>query len=125
MRAERIEVFRANAGWKTHSFMKVGSETGVIGWGEVSHDFGAGRALKCNLLLRGWGEPRRFKAERAERLDDNTVESVAHELESTLAAFREGAGSDVELLVDIGGGFPAHAATVLARAAARHDVRLV
>jgi galactonate dehydratase len=243
MRVERIDVFRANAGWKTHSFMKVVSEGGLVGWSEFSHDFGAVlttrqgaepslaemsgiivgasvgtvetkllldtfsrrsalarqlagavknamldlearsrgvsvhallggakrdriplywahcgtyrishsaalgvpairtlddirslgaevaargyRALKCNLLLLGSGEPRRFKAERAERLDDDVVTHVAEELASLLAAFHAGAGPDIELLVDIGAGFPVPAAAALARAAGRHGVHWV
>jgi galactonate dehydratase len=243
VRIDHIEVFRADAGWKTHSFVKVVTETGIVGWAEFSHDFGgvrsatvdtaalasgmlgvlAGarvgsaeiadrleefsrrsgrarqlvgatknalldieargrsipvhellggalrdriplywahcgtyrmshssligvpairslddiralgaevsareyRALKCNLLLFGGERPHRFKAESSARLDEKTVAGVARELESLLAAFREGAGRDAELLVDVGAGFPSPAATVLARVAARHGVRWV
>jgi L-alanine-DL-glutamate epimerase-like enolase superfamily enzyme len=243
VRIDQIEVFRAAAGWKTHSFVKVVTESGTIGWAEFSHDFGGVRsatvdaaaisssvsgvlvgaqvgsaetadrleefsrrsgrarqlvgaisnalldiearerglpvhellggalrdriplywahcgtyrmshasligvpairslddiralgaevsargyrALKCNLMLFGGDKPRRFKAESEVRLDDRTVAAVASDLESLLAAFREGAGRDVALLVDVGAGFPSAAATVLACAAARHDVRWV
>ncbi len=243
VRIEHIEVFRANAGWKTHGFVKAVSESGVVGWGEFSHDFGGvhaserekaslisevtalvvgaavgssettrrlrdfasasgaarqiagairnalldmearGRdvpvhellggarrdriplywahcgtyrvshaatigapavrslddirslgaeaaargypALKCNLLLFGGDRPRRFKAERADRLDDETVAQVADELRDLLGAFRAGAGPDVDLLVDIGSGFPATAVATLARAAAAGGVRWI
>jgi L-alanine-DL-glutamate epimerase-like enolase superfamily enzyme len=241
VKLQRIEVFRANAGWKTHSFVKAVSDSEIVGWGEFSHDFGAVRAtnpgmaklvgeilqrvagmeipsaemdarlrsfadssaaarqiagalknalldiearhegvpvhvllggaqrdriplywahcgtyrvshastigtppvrtlddirrlgaevtargyraLKCNLLLLGGDEPRRFKAERAGHLDDNTTAMVATELEALLAAFRDGAGPDVELLVDAGSGFPASAVSALARAAVNRGVR--
>lgn len=44
LRIDGIEVLHADAGWKTHGFVKLTTDDGYVGWGEFSDGFGRGRA---------------------------------------------------------------------------------
>jgi galactonate dehydratase len=42
MKVTRFETLRADAGWRTFSFLKVMTDDGVIGWSEFNESFGSG-----------------------------------------------------------------------------------
>ena len=41
MKITRIETFQADAGWRMFSFLKVTTDTGIIGWSEFNESFGS------------------------------------------------------------------------------------
>jgi galactonate dehydratase len=65
MKIERLETLRADAGWRTFSYLKVTTTDGIIGWSEFNESFGsAGLAeviYQLSPLVIG-KDPRRFEA---------------------------------------------------------------
>ena len=41
MKITRIETFQADAGWRMFSFLKITTDTGIIGWSEFNESFGS------------------------------------------------------------------------------------
>jgi L-alanine-DL-glutamate epimerase-like enolase superfamily enzyme len=56
MKIKSIETLRADAGWRMFSFLKITTDTGIVGWSEFNESFGSA-GLKavidalCEILI--------------------------------------------------------------------------
>ena len=41
MKIKAIETLRADAGWRMFSFLKITTDTGIVGWSEFNESFGS------------------------------------------------------------------------------------
>ncbi len=64
MKITAIETLHADAGWRTFSFVKVITDTGVIGWSEYNENFGSAgltRVIEALAPLAIGHDPRRYE----------------------------------------------------------------
>src|SRR5215469_11358675 len=52
MKVAAYELFRCDAGWRTFSFLKLGTDEGLVGWSEYNESFGSpGLSLAIETLM--------------------------------------------------------------------------
>src|SRR4029078_9474802 len=51
MKITKVEVMKADAGWRDFSFLKLSTDEGLVGWSEYNEDFGAPNATS-DLVMK-------------------------------------------------------------------------
>src|SRR5438132_1101902 len=148
MKIARLESLHADAGQRTFDFLKITTDDGLVGWSEYNESFGGAGVsavidgLAPQLVGR---DPRAYEAlvtllyavrrqaaggiaqqaigaiENA-LLELNAERYVVKALRDQLAAFREGAGPDVDILVDLNFNFKTEGFLKVARAIEPFDI---
>src|SRR5205814_2127589 len=144
MKVARLEHLHADAGKGVLDFLKLTTDDGVVGWSEYNETFGGAgvtaaidglaplvigrdpRARKANIFLFDDGPPRPhmpgFARPSPEVPSLNAERRVIGALRDELAAFREGAGRDVDILVDLNFNFRTEGFVKVARAMEPFDL---
>jgi galactonate dehydratase len=50
MKVTGIETLHCDAGWRNHSFVKLTTDEGIVGWSEYDEGFGSPGVTGANLL---------------------------------------------------------------------------
>jgi hypothetical protein len=54
MKVTSLEILRCDAGWRNYRFLKLTTDSGIVGWSEFDEGFGSPRvALSSNAWRRG------------------------------------------------------------------------
>ena len=97
MKVKSIETLSCDAGWRNYHFVKLTTDSGIVGWSEYDEGFGApgvGTVIE-RLSTRVIGQ----EGSAHERI--NIERHVLRNLVMHLEALRDGAGPDVDILLDL------------------------
>src|SRR5439155_1123562 len=118
----RLEHLHADAGKGALDFLKLTTDDGVVGWSEYNETFGG---VGVSAAIDGLAPLVVGKDPRAREAIVTTLYAerrIIGALRDQLAAFREGAGRDVDILVDLNFNFRTEGFVKVARAMEPFDL---
>src|SRR5438445_326498 len=95
MKVTRLETLRCGAGWRNYNFLKLSTDEGIVGWSEFDEGFGSPGVGTVIEQLAGRVIGRPVYPEL------NVDKNVLRNLRMHLEALDDGAGPDIDLLLDL------------------------